>query len=325
MLICVTGATGFVGNHLCFQLLKLNYKIVAPVRKIREDKIILNKNIKYIQIECFENYSKWQTILKNIDCVIHCAAKNNSTIKKKDDFSSYSKINTQFTIDLAKHAANVGVKKFIFLSSIKVNGENNLKESSFKYFDSPNPQDYYSISKWKAEIELRKLSSIVDLKLVIIRPPLVYGPKVEGNFLKLLNIIFYFPIIPNVRKNFLRSYVSIDNLISFIIHSIKHPKSANKTFLISDGQDISFQSLIKILSKKMNKKVFFFTIPNFFIDFFCKFKNLKKLISKLFCSMRIDIFYNYDLLGWKPVYNLDEELTKMVKWYLAERNHDKKN
>jgi UDP-glucose 4-epimerase len=123
----------------------------------------------------------------------------------------------------------------------------------------------------------------------------------------------------------LRSYVSVDNLISFIVHAIKHPKSANKTFLISDDQDISFQSLIKILSKKMNKKVFFFTIPNFFINFFCKFKNFKKLISKLFYSMRIDIFYNYDLLGWKPVYNLDEELTKMVKWYLAQRNYDKKN
>jgi UDP-glucose 4-epimerase len=228
-------------------------------------------------------------------------------------------------MDLATHAGNANVKKFIFLSTIKVNGENNSKELPFNYYDSPNPQDYYSISKWKAEIELWKLSSITSLKFVIIRPPLVYGPNVGGNFLKLLNMIYYFPIFPNIKKQELRSYVSVDNLVSFIIHTIKHPNSANKTFLISDDHDISFQSLIKILSKKMNKKVYFYTIPNFLINFFCKFKKCKNLISKLFFSMKMNTFYNYDLLGWKPVYSLDEELTKMVKWYLGKKNYDKKN
>lgn len=315
MLICVTGATGLIGKQICIQLLNLNFKVIAPVRQIRQFSIKHN-NLKYIKIGDFRKKINWAPALQKVKFVIHCAAKNNLLNNEKNDSREYNLINIKATRNLASQAANLGVKRFIFLSSIKVNGDKTTNNFKFKYNDPPNPQDSYGVSKWKAEKVLWEISSNTGMQIVVIRPPLVYGPEVNGNFLSLLNFISNSFFLPVLEKNIIRSYVGIDNLVDFIICTIKHPKAAGQTFLISDGKDISLQSLIKFLLEGMGKSRYIFLVPFFIVNFFSKFLNKNSKIDKLISSMQIDISRNKEVLGWKPPVNLKEGLSRTVRWYI---------
>lgn len=315
MLICVTGATGLIGKQTCIQLLKLNFKVIAPVSQIRQYSIKHN-NLKYVEIGDFRNKINWSPVLRKVKCIIHCAAKNNFFNNKNSNSREYNLINFEATRNLASQAANLGVNRFIFLSSIKVNGDKTTHNSKFKYSDPPNPQDSYGISKWKAEKALWKISSNTSMQVVVIRPPLVYGPEVKGNFLSLLNFVSNSFYIPVLKKNIIKSYVGIDNLVDFIICTMKHPKAAGQTFLISDGKDISLESLIKFLLERMGKSSYIFSVPSFIVNFFSKFLNQNSKIDKLISPMKIDISRNQKVLGWKPPINLEEGLSRTVQWYI---------
>ena len=312
--ILLTGRTGFIGAELFKQLKLKKYFIHTSSRSSLEEEIERVKNFKINQID---NSTNWSEALKDVDCIIHCAGIANETNKyNRNDFDNYCQINVEGTRNLAYQAAAKGVKRFIFISSIKVNGEKTEEFLSFKNNDIPNPQSIYSISKWEAEKSLHAISKQTGLEIVIIRAPMVYGPGVKGNFLRLLYLIDKGLPLPLGGINNLRSFISLDNLVNLIICCINHPKAAGQTFLVSDGEDISTPDLLRKLSKFMKKSSRVFTIPLSLIQLICRVFGKSSKVEKLLSSLQIDSFHAYRVLECYPVISLDEGLEKTANWYL---------
>ena len=315
--ICVTGATGFIGSKLSLKLSQLSYDVLAPVRNLSSNSLFLNQNLKYIKVEKegFNlNYSK---ILKQVDTVIHCAARTHVVKEaEKSPQIAYQKINVEETLNLATQAASFGVKRFIFLSSIKVNGEKTLRSESFKHNDIAMPEDAYGASKLEAEKVLRELSDHTGLEIVIIRAPLVYGEGVKGNFLRLLNLTNKKIPLPFARINNIRSLVGLDNLIDLIICCIDHPKAAGQIFLISDNESISTPELIKKIGGAMGKSTRLFPVPLSIFKLLGRLMGKSYEVDKLLGSLMVDTSHTRQILGWKPILSLDDGLNKTVQWYL---------
>jgi nucleoside-diphosphate-sugar epimerase len=319
MKVCVTGANGFVGGALCKYLAKQNYKVIGLVNS---NKFIKKKNIKFYNVNFFKKNLNLSNILNNVDCVIHCAAKaHNSYADNISFFSELKKNNIDLTCILAKESKKNKIPKFIFISSIGVNGSNTLKNKAFKSNDKPNPSDPYSISKWKAEKFLKKFFQNSLTKLIIIRPPLIYGPGLKGNLFKLIELINTGWPLPFGNINKLKSFLGLNNLLDFILICIKNPKACNQTFLISDCQDISVSEFIKKLYKSINKKIIFLPMSVLFLNILGFVLNKKKEIKKLITPLQIDSDLSNKMLSWKPKFTIDYEIEKIGKWYL--RQNDK--
>lgn len=311
--ILLTGSTGFIGTELLKQLKLKKYFIHTSSRLSLEKKIDEVQNFKINQID---NNSNWSEALEKVDCVIHCAGiavENNKS--NADDLDYYRKINVEGTSHLAHQAAAKGVRRFIFLSSIKVNGERTEKLSSFKNTDTPKPEDIYAISKWEAEKCLHSISKQTGLEMVIIRAPIVYGPGVKGNFLHLLNLIDKGFPLPFGSINNLRSFISLDNLVDLIIYCINHPKAAGQTFLVSDGEDLSIPDLIKKIAATMKKKSFLIPIPISFLKFIGKIVGKTKQINSLINSLQVDSSHIENTINWKACISQNEALIKTTKWF----------
>ena len=220
---------------------------------------------------------------------------------------------------LAEEAAKVGVKRFIFLSSIGVNGISTKKSEKFTSKDTPAPIENYAISKLRAEEALLDVSKKTGLEVVIIRLPLVYGERVKGNFLRLINIINKGFLLPFGKIDNLKSFIGLDNLIDLIIYCIDHPNATGKILLASDGEDISTPDLIKKLSNAMGKPKRLFPFPIRIIKSIGKIFKKSYEVERLLSSLRIDNSDTQKLLGWKPPFTLDEGLLNTVKWYLNKR------
>ena len=312
--ILLTGSTGFIGSELLRQLKLKKYFVHTSTRSTLEKKV---NGLKNFTINQTENSPNWSEALKGINCVIHCAGVANETNKSDTSMLAYyRKINVEETSNLAYQAAAKGVKRFIFISSIKVNGEKTEEFLSFKNNDIPNPQSIYAISKWEAEKSLHAISKQTGLEIVIIRAPMVYGPGVKGNFLRLLYLIDKGLPLPLGGINNLRSFISLDNLVNLIICCINHPKAAGQTFLVSDGEDISTPDLLRKLSKFMKKSSRVFTIPLSLIQLICRVFGKSSKVEKLLSSLQIDSFHAYRVLECYPVISLDEGLEKTANWYL---------
>lgn len=316
--ILITGATGFVGRALFENLKsKKKYLIHLSTRTYQEK---LFEGAKVFNIGEIDSYTNWKDALDGVDCIVHCAARAHMKEKQQtDSLNAYRRINVDGTRNLAKQAAETGIKRFIFLSSIKVNGERTQAFKSFKYNDISLPEDAYGISKWEAEQVLLEISKQTGLEVVIIRPPLVYGEGVKGNFLRLLDIVYKQIPLPFARINNLRSFIALDNLIDLVICCIDHPKAGGKTFLVSDDEDLSTPNLIKKLSKFMNKTPRLFPIPETIIKFMASILGKSLEAKRLIGSLRVDNSYTREILGWSPPLSLDEGLKKTVYWYLRNR------
>lgn len=316
MKICVTGASGFIGKELCVQLLKAQYNVVATVRNTKLLSLSEQKNLKISEVANIDINSNWSEIFSGINCVIHCAARVHVMKENEvDALSSYRRVNVEGTRNLAEQAFSAGVKRLIFLSSIKVNGEN-TNRSYFKNTDIPSPTDAYSISKWEAEQALQEISKQTGLEVVIVRVPLVYGKEVKGNFLHLLNIVAKGIPLPFSKVKNLRSFLGLDNLIAFLICCIDHPKASGQTFLLSDGEDISTCDLIKKIADNMQKPSRIFSVPIFFLRFLGKVLGKSSEMNRVINSLQIDSSFTFKFLGWKPTTSIDEGLYKTVQWYL---------
>jgi nucleoside-diphosphate-sugar epimerase len=316
--ILITGATGFVGRALFKNLnSKKNFLVHLSARTNQEK---LFQGAKTFNIAEIDFNTNWKDALDGVDCIVHCAARAHMTEKKQtDSLNAYRRINVDGTRNLAKQAATIGIKRFIFLSSIKVNGEETVASKSFKYNDISQPEDAYGISKWEAERALLEISKQTGLEVVIIRPPLVYGEGVKGNFLRLLDIVYKQMPLPFAKINNLRSFIGLDNLIDLIICCIDHPKAAGKTFLVSDGEDLSTPDLIIKLSKFMDKSPRLFQVPQLIIQLISRLVGKSLEIKRLLGSLRVDNSYTCEILEWSPVLTLDESLEKTVRWYLKNR------
>jgi nucleoside-diphosphate-sugar epimerase len=315
--ILITGGTGFVGKNLS-QNLKLKKYRVHMSKRTHQSKAL--DGVKYFNIDEIDSKTKWKDCLAGVDYVVHCAATVNFI--KTENISSlntYQRVNVEGTRNLAEQAAFLGLKRFIFLSSVKVNGEKTIGSSSFKYNDISKPENAYSISKWKAEQALLEISKQTGLEVVIIRAPLVYGEGVKGNFLSLLDSVYKQVPLPFANINNLRSFIGIDNLIDLIICCINHPNAAGKTFLVSDGQDISTPNLIRKVSRLMNKSSRVFPVPQSIIKLLGLLVGKSLEVKRLLESLRLDNSYTREILGWSPVLSLDEGLEKTVRWYLKNR------
>ena len=310
MKILLTGATGFIGKALVSELIKQDFDLSIAVRQ--KTNLFPNKVKQYVVVD-FESNPDFSNILTKIDCIIHLAGKAHVIDETKVSIlEKYRKINTEFTLNLAKQAETAGVKRFIFLSSIGVNGKQNTKP--FLENDTPNPQEPYAISKHEAEQGLLKLAESSLLKVVIIRTPLVYGKNAPGNFGRLIqwaSAKIMLPL-PLGAVNNARSLIAIDNLVSFIILCVLHQKSVNQIFLISDNDTISTTELLKKIAKAFNKKALLLPVPISWMIFVAKLLGKEADAKRLFSSLMIDNSKARDLLDWHPITNIEKQLKKII-------------
>lgn len=309
--LLVTGGSGFIGKAVCENLKKNNYTINITSRR---DIVTNLRGVKIYNINEIDENTNWFQALNAVSCVIHCAAKthviNNN---KQNSLSSFRKVNVEGTLNLAKQAVACGVKRFIFISSIKVNGERTKKSSMFRYNDIPKPQDSYGISKWEAEKGLWKISKETGLEVVIIRAPLVYGPAVKGNLRRLIKLIQSRAPLPfSLIKN-QRSLIGIDNLVDVIIRCIDDNRASGNTFLVSDEKNLSTIDLIRQIASSMGLSVRLFPLPLSLLKFFGFLLGRKAEINRLIGSLQIDNNYTKQTLNWKPTISVEEGIKRMVQ------------
>jgi nucleoside-diphosphate-sugar epimerase len=309
--ILITGANGFIGSSIVKKLVKNSeFKVRVAVRK--------NRKVFSQDVEVYENFdisekANWSEVLSNIDVVVHCAARVHVMVDKSSDpASEFMKVNTEGTINLAYQAELMGVKRFIYLSTIGVNGYRTF-DRPFKADDNPNPHSYYAQSKLEAEIRLMALSRTSKMAVVIIRPPLVYGPNAPGNFGLLVRIIKKQVPLPFGAIKNKRSFVFLDNLVDLISRCLSHPKAANQIFLVSDNDDLSTTQFLRKLGVAFGKPLLLFPIPMFFLRILSKSIGKTKVAQQLFESLEVDIDKNRELLGWSPPYCVDEAFRKTAE------------
>jgi nucleoside-diphosphate-sugar epimerase len=234
--------------------------------------------------------------------------------KSADPLEEFRKINVDATIHLAKQAAAAGVKRFIYLSSIKVNGESTQLGRPFTAEDVARPQDPYGVSKHEAERALRKIAEQTGMEVVIIRPPLVYGPGVKANFASMMGIIQRGLPLPlaSLTDN-QRSLVALGNVIDLIVTCINHPAAANQTFLVSDDEDLSTAELLRRMGQALKKPTKLFYVPIFLLQLGAALINKSEIYQRLCGSLQVDITKTKDLLHWKPPLSVDQGLRQAIK------------
>lgn len=309
--VLVTGASGFVGEALVFRLLV--DKQFCPIAAAR-GATRLHGLCSVVPFDLA--HAKTQPVLDDVQVVVHAAARvhvMNETAA--DALSEYRKVNVEGTLKLAQCAAASGVKRFIFVSSIKVNGESTLPGKPFKADDHPNPLDPYGVSKYEAEEALKRLSHDTGMEVVIIRPPLIYGPGVKANFLSMLNWLNKGVPLPLGAIRNQRSLVAIANLVSLIVTCIDHPAAANQTFLVSDGEDVSTTQLLRRLSMALDKPARLLPVPESLLKLAASLLGKHAVAQRICGSLQVDISKNRELLEWTPPTNMDKAMRQTAGHY----------
>ena len=306
--ILITGASGFIGSHFCKALSVLKYSVCGVVRN--KDIISQLPKVKYVSVGDIVLYRDWKNLLAGYDCVIHCAGvaeANNITSKK-----FYTQINVESTVKLAEHCAIAGVKKFIFLSSISVLGNNTNIYKPFKYSDKVNPLGDYAQSKYEAEKKLLEINAKTCLEVIIIRSPIVYGRGAKGNINRLINFLkLRLPLPFGLIKN-KKSFISIDNLVHVLICCIKRPNLNKKVFLVSDGHDVSLNVFLQNIANELGYRLLIFPFPIFLLKLISNFFGKKNDMDKLSSNLQVDINYTREILKWKPRQSIKDGIRKML-------------
>ena len=288
----VTGASGFVGKALCAELFKQNVA-VASVKLARDapESVAL--------------------ALRNCSAVVHLAARVHvMQDASRDPLGDYRRTNVQGTLNLARQAADAGVRRFVFVSSVKVNGESTAVDHCFKPDDVPAPQDPYGISKMEAEQGLRQLAKDTGIEVVIIRPPLVYGPGVKANFAALMRAVQRGWPLPLGAVHNQRSLVALDNLVDFIVTCITHSAAANQTFLVSDGQDLSTADLVRGMAQAAGVPARLVPVPVPLLRLAGRMLGKADATDRLCGNLQVDSSKARGLLGWEPPVSVQEGLRR---------------
>ena len=294
----VTGSNGFIAQSLIPYLCDKDHDIVYTYRQLPEK--ISSALKQHFAVGDIDAQTQWQSALNGVDVVVHLAARVHVMQETKaDPLSAFRAVNTEGTLNLARQAVASGVKRFIYLSSIKVNGEQTTHQA-FSADDQPAPQDPYAISKYEAEQQLLALGKESGLEVVIIRPPLVYGRGVKGNFARLIKLVKKSIPLPLAQIDNARSLVSIENLNSLIQLCLTHPRAAGEVFLVSDGRDLSSSELFALIADALGKKNRLFYLPKGFIQFITHLLHRDAEFERLFSSLQVDISKNKQLLNWEP-------------------------
>ena len=314
--ICVTGANGFIGKSICKILSESGNIVRGFVRNFEPS--LNSDNTEYISVGDISSKINWKDRLINFDYIIHCAGIAHMR-DNNDKKNIYSLVNFEATKHLAEQAARANVKRLVFLSTIKVNGENtgidqkDNRSKIFKHTDLASPKDLYAISKFKAEKVLWEISEKTGLEIVVLRLPLVYGQGAKGNLMRLIKLIKIGVPLPFALIKNQRSMIGIDNLIDLLIKCIENPEAAGKTFLVSDGQDISTPDLINSISLSIGRPSRLIPVPISLLQIVGKLFKRQNEIEKLIGSLQIDSSYVREILNWTPKINIKEGIKRMVK------------
>jgi nucleoside-diphosphate-sugar epimerase len=288
--LLITGGTGFVGQALVKRLGKLSVRLAT-----REDS------------------AGWAKVLVGINAVVHLAARVHvMQDTEADPLKAFRAVNVDGTLNLARQASAAGVKRFVFISSVKVNGERTPSGRAFTETDAPNPQDAYGQSKHEAELGLCQLSAETGMEVVIIRPPLVYGPGVKANFAALMRAVQRGWPLPLGAVHNQRSLVALDNLVDFIVTCITHPQAANQTFLVSDGQDLSTTELVRGMAQAAGVPARLLPVPVWALQAGASLLGKGDAVQRLCGNLRVDISKARSLLGWAPPVSVEEGLRRAM-------------
>lgn len=312
MMVLLTGATGFIGQALLARLSALpSLEIVAVSRR---PATVLHAAVVNAQITEISADTCWRELLKSGGVVVHTAARVHvMNDRVSDPLAEFRKVNVEGTLNLARQAVAAGVKRFIFISSVKVNGERTAPGKAYCSDSKPDPMDPYAISKLEAEEGLRELARESGLEVVIIRPPLVYGPGVRANFLSMMRWLSKGIPLPlgDIRNR--RSLVALDNLVDLIAVCIEHPLAANQTFLVSDGEDLSTTELLRRMASALGKSAWLLPVPVWLLEVGAGLLGKRALAQRLCGSLQVDISKTQELLNWSPPIGVDEALQRTAE------------
>lgn len=316
--ILLTGYTGFIGSN------------ILDLCKERSDSIKCLGRRKplfgiFYQGE-LSSSSEYRDALDGVDVIIHCAARvhvmNDSSI---DPLTEFREVNSFATLNLAKQAIAAGVKRFIFVSSIKVNGESTQSGKPFTASDERSPEDFYGKSKSEAEEQLLQFAKETGLEVVIVRPTLVYGPGVKANFASLMNLVSKgIPLPFGCVTNNKRSLVSVDNLVDLIVTCIEHPKAANQVFLVSDDHDVSTSEMVRQMALSLGKSTWQLPVPKWCYKLAGKVLGKQDVVDRLLGSLQVDITHTKQTLGWTPPQTLEEGFKKTAEAFLQSKKNSGK-
>ena len=305
--IVISGCSGFVGSELAIAASsKLNSDIVGLTRRPLDRKI---KNLRSLQLADFFDLSSHQLAAESCEVMIHVAARAHVLKETElEPLAVFLKDNCEMSLHLASVAAEAGVRRFIYLSSVGVHGISNARP--FVVSDVPAPKEDYAASKLEAEIGLKEIAKKSGMEVVIIRPPLVYGRNAPGNFKKLTKLASKNLLLPLGGLNNRKSLVALENLVDLVITCVNHPKAANETFLVSDDRDVSTSELLKLISQAAGNKPKLLPVPIFFLKIGATILGKKAEMEKLCSSLQVDITHTKETLGWVPPISLEEGIKR---------------
>lgn len=315
MNVLVTGATGFVGRHLCTWLLAEGWKVRGPLL-VSEQPSALIAGVEPVVVEPLGTQTPWNHALTGIDTIIHLAARVHiMDDPSADPLKEFRAVNTEGTRRLAEEAVAAGVKRLVFISSIKVNGE----ESATPYTeDTPaQPMDPYGISKWEAEQVLRRIEAEAGLQVVVIRPTLVYGPGVKGNFINMMKAVRRGIPLPLASVRNKRSLIYVGNLVAALAICAEHPDAAGKTYLVSDGEDVSTPELIRRTASALDLPARLVPFPLSLMRLGGRFAGRSDSLNRLTGSLTVDSSKIRHELSWNPPFSMEKGLRETAKWFLT--------
>jgi len=314
-MIMVTGATGFVGGAL-LRRLAADQGFDGVVGAVRRQADSWPKGVRQVQVGDLLPSTDWSRALQGVDAVVHCAARVHvMQDDATDPLRAYREVNVNGTLNLAHQAAQSGVRRFVFVSSIKVNGEATRPGQPFTADNMPAPLDPYGVSKLEAEQGLRRIEAQTGMEVVIVRPPLVYGPGVKANFEAMMRWIARGIPLPLGAIHNARSMVALGNLVDLLVTCLKHPAAAGQTFLVSDGEDVSTTELLRRTAQAMGKKAFLLPVPAFVLEWGAAFLGKRAVVQRLCSSLQVDIYKTRQLLGWIPPISVDEGLRRAAEGF----------
>jgi nucleoside-diphosphate-sugar epimerase len=314
----VTGGSGFLGRALINRLVRLpECSVIAPLRTLSAP---LTAGVCSLPLGNLDGTNDWKAALTDVDVVVHAAARvhvmNEVAV---DPLAAFREVNVEATLNLARQAAACAVKRFIYISSIKVNGERTEPGAAYRADDAPDPIDPYGISKLEAEQGLMALSATTGMEVVIIRPVLVYGPGVKANFLSMMRWLYRGVPLPFGAVDNRRSLVAVDNLVDLIVTCFDHPAAANQVFLASDGEDVSTTQLLRKLAAALGKPARLLPVSARLMGGVAALLGKRALADRILGSLQVDISKNRKLLGWIPPVTLDQALGLTAQHFLDSR------
>ncbi|MUK61338.1 NAD-dependent epimerase/dehydratase family protein [Aliivibrio fischeri] len=298
-MILLTGATGFIGHYVSQKKLQIKYAV-------RDNDTSLTNSFV---IKALDSKTNWQGAFNQIDSIIHLAGLAHSHSFTNDDYQS---VNVDGTLHLAREAAIAGVKRFVFVSSIGVNGTA-TQQVPFSVDSEPKPHNAYAQSKYDAEIGLKKIADETGLEVVIVRPTLVYGPAAPGNFGALTRLVNKVPVLPFGLVSNKRDFISVQNLADLLVTCVNHPNAAGHTFLASDGKAVSIKDFSNAIAKGLNKQLIQLPVPVWCMRLAGKLLGKSIMVEQLVGDLEVDSSNAQEVLGWLPPYTMQESMHSLLE------------